>query len=82
MWFPVSGPAASPGINGFSLAGTSLVISGTNGSTGLQYEVLTTTNLTVPRANWISIATNTFSGGNFSVTNAVAEPQQFFSIQE
>ena len=68
---PVSVPPAQPGISHISLSGTTLVISGTNGTAGLSYTVLTSTSLVAPVSLWTPIATNTFPGENFSVTNTV-----------
>jgi autotransporter-associated beta strand protein len=79
----VSGPLPQPHITGINLSGTNLVISGTNGTAGQQYEVLTSTNLTLALTNWISIATNTFTGGNFNATNTVnpSAPQNYFLLR-
>jgi hypothetical protein len=72
-----------PVINSVMVSGGSLIFSGTNGSHGGSYYVLTSTNVALPLSNWTSIATNTFEPtGTFSVTNAVgAIPKQFFVIQ-
>jgi len=79
----VSGVVPQPGITSISLVGTSLVINGTNGVTGQQYNVLTTTNLALPLANWTVLPTNTFSAGNFSITNTVnpGAPQSFYILR-
>jgi len=79
----VTGPPAQPQITSVSLSGTSLVISGTNGTAGLQFEVLTSTNVALALTNWTSIATNTFGSGNFSVTNTVnpSVPQNFYILR-
>jgi hypothetical protein len=78
-----SATPAQPHITSVNLSGTTLIINGTNGTAGLQFEVLTSTNVTVPLANWTSISTNTFSGSNFSVTNTVnsTAPQNFFLLR-
>ena len=78
----VSGPAAQPYITSVSLSGTSLVISGTNGTAGLQFVVLTSTNLVLPLSQWTPVVTNTFTGGNFSVTITVdpSAPQNFYYL--
>ena len=60
-----------PGITHITLSGSQLVISGTNGISGEQYNVLTTTNLLVPLANWTVLPVGTFSGGTFNITNTV-----------
>ena len=66
-----SQPPAQPHITGIRLSGTSLLISGTNGSAGQQYTVLTSTNVALALKNWTPVATNIFGGANFSLTNAV-----------
>ena len=78
-----SAAPAQPEITGISLAGPNLIINGTNGTSGVQFTVLTTTNLTLPLSQWTPIATNTFSGSGFSVTNAadVGSSQQFYTIK-
>lgn len=65
------------------LNGTSLVFSGTNGTLGATYYVLTSTNLVLPLSSWTPIFTNTFiTGGAFSVTNAISPsvPQRFYIL--
>jgi autotransporter-associated beta strand protein len=78
----VSGPAAQPYITSVSLSGTSLVISGTNGTAGLQFVVLSSTNLMLPLSQWTPIVTNTFTGGSWSTTNTVdpSAAQSFFDV--
>ena len=75
--------AAVPAINSVTLSGGSLTFSGTNGPDNGTYYVLASTNVALPLAQWMSIATNTFSPtGAFSVTNAIgASPKRFFVIQ-
>ena len=79
----VSGAASVPGISSVTLSGGSLIFSGTNGPDGGTYYVLASTNVSLPLAQWTSIATNSFSPtGTFSVTNDIGvNPRQFFSIQ-
>ena len=80
----VSGGAApQPHITSISLSGTGLVISGTNGLAGEQYNVLTSTNLTLPLSQWTVLPTNTFSGDGFSITNAVYPnaPKNFYLLR-
>jgi autotransporter-associated beta strand protein len=65
------------------LNGTNLVFSGTNGTVGATYYVLTSTNLVLPLSSWTPIFTNTFiTGGAFSVTNAISlsVPQRFYLL--
>ena len=72
-----------PGITSISLSGSSLVINGTNGMAGEQYNVLMTTNLALSLSNWTVLPTNTFSAGTFSITNTVnpAAPQSFYILR-
>jgi autotransporter-associated beta strand protein len=51
--------------------GTNLVFSGTNGTAGGAYSVLSSTNLTTPLANWVLEASGTFNGTGFSYTNII-----------
>ncbi len=62
------------------LQGTNLVFNA-NGTPGSQSVLLSTTNLALPLANWIPVATNTFDlTAYFSFTNNMLldEPQEFF----
>jgi PKD repeat protein len=79
-------PPAQPGITGISLSGSNLVINGTNGVSGQTYYVLTTTNLALPRSQWLPVATNVLnSSGNFTITATnsvnINAPQQFYQLQ-
>ncbi|MDR3458888.1 MAG: autotransporter-associated beta strand repeat-containing protein [Verrucomicrobiae bacterium] len=79
----VSGVVPQPGITSISFSGSNLVINGTNSLAGEQYNVLTTTNLMLPLANWTVLPTNTFSAGTFSITNTVSPgaPQGYYLIR-
>jgi autotransporter-associated beta strand protein len=72
-----------PYITSISLSGSSLVIRGTNGTPGQQFTTLTSTNIVLPLSQWTPIATNTFNGASFSVTNTVTSsaPQNFFALR-
>jgi len=76
-------PPSSPHITGITLSGTSLVITGTNAPSGNQYNILTTTNLLLPLSQWMVLPTNTFSSGNFNITNTVTPgaPQNYYLIR-
>jgi fibronectin-binding autotransporter adhesin len=78
-----SQPPPPPQITSVSLSGTNLVISGTNGMAGEPYNLLTTTNLTLPLSQWTVLPTNTFSSGNFSITNPVdpGTPRNFYILR-
>jgi len=79
----VTGAAIPPLISSVSGAGGNLTLSGSGGLAGATYYVVSTNNLTAPRANWPRIATNTFAA-NGGFTNAFtinpAAGQNFFSI--
>jgi autotransporter-associated beta strand protein len=66
------------------LSGTNLILSGSGGSPGLSYSVLTTTNLAAPLSAWSVAATGYFDvNGNFSVTNGIATgtSQRFYAVR-
>jgi hypothetical protein len=75
---------ALPGFSSVSLAGTNLVLAGTNGPANGTYTVLASTNVALPLSNWVAVLTNQFdAGGGFSLTNAIVPeiPQRFFRLQ-
>ena len=58
-----------PGISGFSMGGTNVVITGSNGVAGHAYTVLTSTNLGLIFSQWTPVATMVLSNsGNFTIT--------------
>ena len=60
-------------------SGGKFVFSGTGGTPGGTYYVVTSTNLAVVVTNWTRVLTNQFdSSGNFSVTNNPATNSQYF----
>jgi len=74
----------TPRLTTISLNGTTLTLTGTNGSAGGQYVLLSSTNVALPINQWIAILTNNFDGtGNFNCTNAVNPnmPQQFYKLR-
>ena len=76
--------APRPGISSIKVAAGQVVLNGNNGTQGLEYSVLSSTNVTVPVVNWTSLATNTFgAGGSFSSTNAIdpTQPHVFYIIK-
>jgi hypothetical protein len=68
----VSGIVPQPRITAISFSGSNLVISGTNGTAGQQYTLLSSTNLTLPFTNWTAVVTNTFPANSFSTTNTIS----------
>ena len=80
----VVSPTTPPSFGQSILSGGSLIMSGTNGTPGANYYMLTSTNVVLPLASWTPIATNQFDGsGNFAFTNAVSTgtPQLFYRLQ-
>jgi hypothetical protein len=74
----------TPHIGTAKISGGNFVLSGSGGSSGSGYSVLSQTNLAQPLANWTVVGTGTFDGsGNFSFTNAVTPSmsKRFFRIR-
>lgn len=64
--------------------GSNLVISGSGGTPGAEYFVLSSTNASLPLVQWTRSSTNRFDAtGQFVFTNAIAggESQQFFILE-
>jgi hypothetical protein len=77
-------PINPPSFGAITLNGANLIVSGSGGTPGANYYVLSSTNIALPAASWTRIATNQFDGsGNFAFTNAAspAFSQRFFRIQ-
>jgi hypothetical protein len=74
---------ALPVITQISLSGSTLVISGTNGTSGHTFAVLTSANLALPLSQWTSLSSGSFTGSNFSITNIVNPllRQSFYTLQ-
>ena len=74
---------SAPIFGAVQLNGAGLVMTGSNGSVGVPYYVLTTTNLGLPIADWTVLSTNAFdSSGNFSFTNtAPGASQRYFLLR-
>ena len=72
-----------PTISTIRTVGKLFIFSGTNGSAGETFYVLSTTNLALPLADWTRESTNTFSGSNFSVVHTISAsgPPKFYSLQ-
>jgi autotransporter-associated beta strand protein len=81
----LSATVSHPVINNVVIAGgTNLVFSGTNGSAGGSYHIVSSTNLASPFAGWTVESAGTFSGsGAFSVTNSMTPgtPQKFYLLK-
>ena len=67
------------------ISGNNLILSGTSGTPNGSFNILSTTNLTLPVASWPVFLTGTFDvNGDFNVTNPIDPnaPQEFFLIQQ
>jgi PKD repeat protein len=61
---------ATPKLSSATLPGGKFVLSGTNAPAGVQYRILSATNLTEPLTSWKPVLTNTFlSNSSFAYTN-------------
>jgi hypothetical protein len=77
-------PAAPPVVNPPVISGGNLILTGSGGSPGGSYTLLTSTNLAIPIAAWTTNATGTFSGsGAFSNSIPISQSQaaQFFLLR-
>jgi autotransporter-associated beta strand protein len=77
-------PAAPPVINPPGVLGGNLIVTGSGGSPGGGYTLLTSTNLVVPMADWTTNAMGTFSGsGTFSnaIPISYSHAAQFFQLR-
>jgi hypothetical protein len=76
-----------PALDGISLSGTDIVLSGTNGAANGTYYVLASTNPALPLSEWSQVATNVLlTNGGFFITlsnavNGVSSPAQFFILR-
>jgi autotransporter-associated beta strand protein len=78
------GPLTPPVIAGAHVENGNLVLSGTEAPADWTYYVLSSTDASLPLAQWTLMATNqTDAGGNFAVTNGVNpnSPQNFLILQ-
>ena len=75
---------ASARISSVSISGGNLTVSGTGGSAGAPYYVLSSTNVVLPLALWLPVQTNSFaSDGSFTSTLPVlsTESKRFYILQ-
>ncbi len=75
-------------ITGIALSGNNLVLNATGGTANSPVNVLTTTNLTLPLAQWTTNSTPSFDGNgnliNYTIPGALspAVPRQFYMLQQ
>ncbi|HEX7654583.1 MAG TPA: glycoside hydrolase family 2 TIM barrel-domain containing protein [Verrucomicrobiae bacterium] len=77
-------PVLPPQFGAVTLAGSNLIMTGTNGTPSGAYLILTTTNLTLPISGWSTIGTNQFdAAGGFQFTNPLnlLPDNQFYRVQ-
>ncbi len=55
---------------------------GGTGPDGWTYQILTTTNVAAPLSEWVSVATNVFTGGTFNWTDSQSAnyPRRFYQV--
>jgi PKD repeat protein len=71
----------TPKITSLTLSAGMLALGATNCPAGVEYRILTSTNLTLPLASWTPVVTNTFLGnGSFSFTNSATNPVTFYRL--
>jgi hypothetical protein len=76
-------PLTSPVLSAATVNGPNLIFSGTNGTPGWPYLILSTTNLMLPTAQWQVVASNDFdSRGDLtlSVTINPATTQNYYAV--
>jgi hypothetical protein len=79
----VAGTVTPPTIGTVSLSGGTFVLSGTGGTEGDSYRVVSSPDVAAPLANWLPVATNDFGpGGSFSFTTNIVggAPKAFFRL--
>jgi len=78
-------PAPSPTITSISVSGTTLMLSGTNGTPHEIYVLLQSADATLPLSRWTTVATNYCDGsGNISLSANVVNPgnpQEYYILQ-
>jgi hypothetical protein len=80
---PVVSPLTPPSFSGISMAGGSVILSGSGGTPDADYCVFSATNLATLLTNWARLVTNQFdSNGSFAWTNTPAPgtPEQFYRL--
>ena len=80
----VSAVVPQPVINSFSLSSGNLILTGTNGTPGGSYSLLSSTNVAAPLESWTTNTTGVFEGtGAFSNAFPVnlGVPQEFYLLR-
>jgi fibronectin-binding autotransporter adhesin len=88
LYLVVSGgtPPPVPHITSISVTGTTLNITATNGADNGVYELLESTNLTLPLSQWQPVLTNTFNGsGVLDLSTNIVKPNvpdEFYILEQ
>jgi autotransporter-associated beta strand protein len=74
--------SSKPVINSAKLSGGNFILSGANGPAGVQYRILTSTNVALALTNWTPVWTNAFAAdGSYNYTNSpVTDKARFFLL--
>jgi hypothetical protein len=79
-WTPTN--EIPPVITSAYFQGNNFIITGTNGTAGATYYLLSSKTLSAPMASWGRTSTNTFTGSNFAITNSTPIAfQRFYSLE-
>jgi hypothetical protein len=73
-----------PAISSAAIMGSNLIVSGTGGVPSATFCVIQTTNLALPPAQWVTLATNSFDAvGQFRFSNSFqfTKPQQYYRLR-
>lgn len=71
--------SAKPKLGSVTASAGKLKFSGSNCPAGVQYRILTSTNVAAILANWTPVYTNTFaSDGSFAFTNTISSTNNYF----
>jgi pectate lyase len=76
-------PTTQPRITQVRMDSAGLVLSGTNGTPSAAYQVICSTSLALPQAQWTAVADSAFdSSGNFVCTNSVypVDSRVFYAV--
>ena len=79
----INEPVGTIQIGSITISGTNIVISGSGGTPGVGYSLLSSPDLSAPISSWTLVLNNVFDGsGNFSETiPGTGEPRLFFIIR-
>jgi hypothetical protein len=74
-------PLSTPILSTFNASADTVTLSGSGGAVGGGYRVLSSTDLTIPLANWTVAGSGTFDNlGHFSITISKSAPRMYYII--